>query len=57
MIDRLASPGKPVTVGVVSALPNLAEPPLAYYARRTSPDMTVIRWTDPVPTLSTRISS
>ena len=51
LIDRLASPGKPVTVGVVSALPNLAEPPLAYYARRASPDMTVIRWTDPVPTL------
>jgi len=50
-IDRLNQSDQPVLVGVVSAASNLAEPPLAYYARRDAPDMTVIRWTDPLPTL------
>jgi tetratricopeptide (TPR) repeat protein/4-amino-4-deoxy-L-arabinose transferase-like glycosyltransferase len=52
-IRRLAPVDQPVTIGVVSAAPNLAEPPLAYYARRQAPHMSVIRWSDPLPTLHT----
>jgi 4-amino-4-deoxy-L-arabinose transferase-like glycosyltransferase len=52
-IRRLAPVDDPVTIGVVSAAPNLAEPPLSYYARRQAPHMRVIRWSDPVPTLHT----
>lgn len=50
-INEAASPGRPVLVGVVSAWPQLAEPPLAYDALRINPKMKLIRWTDPMPTL------
>ena len=50
-IDRLNSAQQPATVGVVSALAGFAEPPLAYYARRDAPELSLIRWTDPAPTL------
>lgn len=50
-IDRLNSAQQSATVGVVAAVPAFAEPPLAYYARRDAPQLTPIRWTDPIPTL------
>lgn len=45
------SQDKPASLGVASAANNLAEPPLAYYARLLAPHVTVIRWSDPIPTL------
>lgn len=51
LIDRLAPQNVSVRVGVVSAIADLAEPPLAYYARLIAPEIQVIRWTDPLPTL------
>lgn len=40
-----------ITVGTVAALPQLAEPALAYYAKVHGLDINFIRATDPVPTL------
>lgn len=50
-IHPLAPADKITAVGVVSAVPELAEPPMAYYARIAAPTLTVLRWSDPVPTL------
>lgn len=50
-LSRLVASDKPVAVGIVSAVPEMAEPPLAYYARLDAPHLNLIRWSDPVPTL------
>lgn len=50
-IGEQAGSDDQITVGTVAALPQLAEPPLAYYAKVHGLDINFIRSTDPVPTL------
>jgi|GEM_PF-2225574 len=50
-LGRLNDAQQPAALSVAAALPNLAEPTLAYYARRTAPNLSLVRQTDPLPTL------